>query len=84
MKSMNFRNIGILNIKSADYCCIISGIKTNEALNLIQNADLRGETGTLQNKKLLQIEMAKEILTFDNIKTEKKIYSVIRLLLFIP
>ena len=46
MKSMNFRNIGILNIKSADYCCIISGIKTNEALNLIQNADLRGETGT--------------------------------------
>ena len=44
---MNFRNIGILNIKSPDYCCIISGIKTNEALNLIQNADLRGETGTL-------------------------------------
>ena len=46
-KSMNFRNIGILNIKSADYCCIISGIKTNEALNLIQNADLRGQNGTL-------------------------------------
>ena len=70
---MNFRNIGILNIKSADYCCIISGINKNEALHLMQNADLTGETGTLSNKKLLlHIEMAKEILTFGNIKTEKK------------
>ena len=70
---MHFRNIGILNIKSADYCCIISGINKNEALHLMQNADLTGETGPLSNKKLLlHIEMAKEILTFGNIKTEKK------------
>ena len=33
MKSMNVRSIGILNIKSADYCCIISGINKNEAKN---------------------------------------------------
>ena len=80
---MNFRNIGILHIKSADYCCIISGINKNEALHLMQNTDLTGETGTLSNKKLLlKIEMAKEILTFGNTETEKKIYSVIRLLFF--
>ena len=47
---MNFRNIGILNIKSADYCCIISGIKTNEALNLIQNADLRENWNIIEQK----------------------------------
>ena len=38
--SMNLRNIAILNIKSACYCCIISKICKNEAINLIQNADL--------------------------------------------
>ena len=49
----------------------------------MQNTDLTGETGTLSNKKLLlKIEMAKEILTFGNTETEKKIYSVIRLLFF--
>ena len=26
MTSMNLRNVAILNVKSADYCCIISGI----------------------------------------------------------
>ena len=34
MKSMNLSNIATLNIKSADYCCIISGIRKNEAINL--------------------------------------------------
>ena len=37
---MNLSDIAILNIKSADYCCIISGIGKNETINLMQNADL--------------------------------------------
>ena len=30
----------MLNIKDSDYCCIISLISKNEAINLLQNADL--------------------------------------------
>ena len=32
MMSMNVSDITILNIKSADYCCIISGISKSEAI----------------------------------------------------
>ena len=44
---MNLNDIAILNIKSADYCCISSGISKNEAINLMQNADLTKKTGAL-------------------------------------
>ena len=37
--SVNLRDIAILNIKGSDYCCIISLISKNEAINL-KNADL--------------------------------------------
>ena len=37
----------ILNIKGADYCCIISGISKSEAINLMQNIDLTKKNGTL-------------------------------------
>ena len=40
MISMNLRDIAILNIKSADYCCIVGGISKSEAINLMQNIDL--------------------------------------------
>ena len=40
MMSMNRNNIAIFNIKSADYCCIISGISKSEAINLMQNTYL--------------------------------------------
>ena len=40
MMSMNLSNIDILNIKGADYCCIISGIIKGEAINFMQNIDL--------------------------------------------
>ena len=40
MISMNLSNIAILNIKDSGYCCIISLIDKNEAINLMQNADL--------------------------------------------
>ena len=33
-------DITILNIKSADYYCIIRKISKNEAINLMRNADL--------------------------------------------
>ena len=37
MMSVNLRDIAILNIKGSNYCCIISLISKNEAINLIQN-----------------------------------------------
>ena len=41
MMSMSFSNIVILNIKCADYCCIISGIRKSEAVNLFQKVDIK-------------------------------------------
>ena len=43
MISTNLSNIVILNIKNADYCCIINGITKSDALNLLKNADLTGK-----------------------------------------
>ena len=37
--SLNPSDIAILNIKDSDYCCIVSLISKNEAINLLQNAD---------------------------------------------
>ena len=49
--SMKLSNITILNIKGLDYCCIISGISKNEAINLMQNADLtKKKWNIIQNK----------------------------------
>ena len=38
--SMNLSDIAILNIQGSDYWCIVSLISKNEAINLMQNADL--------------------------------------------
>ena len=40
MMSVNLSDIAILNIKGSDYCCIISLINKNEAINFLKNADL--------------------------------------------
>ena len=40
MISKSLSDIAILNIKGSDYRCIISLISKNEAIYLIQNADL--------------------------------------------
>ena len=40
MMCINYNNIAILHIKGAGYCCIISRISKNEAINLIQDIDL--------------------------------------------
>ena len=42
---MNLSDVAILKIKNADYRCIISGIRTSEAINLLQNIDLSEESG---------------------------------------
>ena len=47
MTSINLSNIAISNIKGSDYRCAISLISKNEAINLLQNADLTGKKGTL-------------------------------------
>ena len=46
MMSMNLSDIAILNIKGSDYCCIISLISKNEAINLMQNSDLTKKSRT--------------------------------------
>ena len=50
---MNLSYIAILNIRGSNYCCIISLISINEAINLMQNADLTKKSRTLQNMKNL-------------------------------
>ena len=39
--------IAILNINGSDYCCIISLISKNEAINLLQDAYLTEKSGAL-------------------------------------
>ena len=47
MMAMNLNSIVILNIKGADYYCVISGIRKKEAINFMQNIDLTKESRTL-------------------------------------
>ena len=47
MMSVNLSDIAILSIKGSDCRCIISLISKNEAINLLQNADLTEKSGTL-------------------------------------
>ena len=47
MMFMNFSNIAILNIKGSNYRCIISLISKNEAINVMQKADLTEKSRTV-------------------------------------
>ena len=47
MLSVNLSDSAILNIKVSNYHCFISLIRKNEAINLLQNADLTEKSGTL-------------------------------------
>ena len=47
MMPINLSSIAILNINGSDYCCIISLIIKNEAIDLLQNTDLTKKSGTL-------------------------------------
>ena len=48
--SINLNDIAILNSQGSDFRCIISLISKNEAINLLQNADLTEKSGTLKRK----------------------------------
>ena len=45
--SMNLSDIVILNIKGSDYCCISSRMSKNEAINVMENADLTEKSRAL-------------------------------------
>ena len=47
MMSINISDIAILNIEGSDYRCIISLFSKNEAIKLMQNADLTDKGTTL-------------------------------------
>ena len=47
MMSVNPSDIALLNIKGSEYCCIISLICQNDAINLLQNADLTEKRGII-------------------------------------
>ena len=47
MMSMNLSDIAILNIKGSDYRCFINLISKNEAINIMENADLTKKSATL-------------------------------------
>ena len=47
MISVNLSDIAILNVQGSDCGCIITSISKNEAINLLQNADLTEKRGTI-------------------------------------
>ena len=47
MLSISLSDIASLNIKGADYCCIIKGSSKSEAINLMRNIYLTKKSGTL-------------------------------------
>ena len=76
---MNLSDIAILNIKGANYCCIVSGISKSEAISLMQKwLDI------VKHKSLSShIKMSKEILTFGEIEIKKKRnFTAIKVLIF--
>ena len=75
MNYMNLSDTAIWNIKSSDYCCILSLISKNEAISLmqnVQNTELTGKWNILKHENLLwRIKMGEEILRFDDIEIKK-------------
>ena len=77
MMFLNLSNIPILNIKSADYCCIISGFGKSEVINVMQNTNFTEKWGTLYDIKnlLSHIKKGKEMLKFEDAEiNENKFY----------
>ena len=75
--SMNFTDIAILNIKGSDFCCIISWISKNDAINLMQNADLAEKVEYYKLKKCrkklkVYTKMENIITTFGVLKSKNK------------
>ena len=73
MMSVKLSDIAILNTKSADYRCIISGISKTEAINVMENIDLTEKRSIIKHKNLLSdIKVGKEVLTFGDTEIFEK------------
>ena len=69
MKFVNLSDIAIPDIKGTNYCCIISLISKNEAINLFQNADLTEKEKHYKVKNIKAFESA-----YKNGKSNYKIW----------
>ena len=72
MTSINLSDIAILIIKGTDHCCIISLISKDEAINLLQDADLTEKSGTLKKK----LRIKKNVNIFQSIYKNGKSYKI--------
>ena len=61
--------LAILNLQNADYCCVISEIIKNEAINLMQY--LLKKRDILKYKNVSYINMSGKMLTFGKIGIKK-------------
>ena len=83
MMCMNFSDIAILNIKRADYHCIVRGISKNETVNLMQNAKMTEKKELYKTQNLLlHVKAGKEILTFRDIEADVTNFIPVKVLLF--
>ena len=64
MVSMKLRNIAVLSIKGADYCCIITGIGKSDAINLMQNIFLSEKKWDIIKHKNLFSDIKKWVKKF--------------------
>ena len=55
MVSINVSDIVFLEIKTAGYCCIVSGISRSEAIKLLQNIDLTEKSGAYNQEQFLNL-----------------------------
>ena len=56
MVSINVSDIVFLEIKTAGYCCIVSGISRSEAIKLLQNIDLTEKSGAYNPEQFLNLQ----------------------------
>ena len=49
---MNINDIAILKIHGVAYRCIINGISKSESMALLNDANLNGKSGTLEDIKI--------------------------------
>ena len=72
MMSVNLSDIALLNIKGSDYHCIISLICKNEAIVLMQNADLTVKNWNIINCRKIYKNF--EIIYKDEKKNRYKLW----------
>ena len=73
MMSINPSDSAILTINGSNYCCNINWISKSEAVNLLQRAYLTKKVEHYKSNFFFIVykKMDEEIITFDDIETEK-------------